>query len=96
MLLHIGSLFVIGNEVKTCLALGLGLKIGIKKSQQIKTVSKITFETQIVFQRSKNAGNNHLAAMGHHTSVNYTPSFIQLIVVMKAKNLGTFEKNCLW
>ena len=66
-LLHIGSLFVIGNEVKTCLALGLGLKIGFKKSQQIKTVSKITPETQIVFQRSKNAGNNHLAAMGHHT-----------------------------
>ena len=67
LLSHIGSLFLIRNKVRTRLALALSLRIGFKKSQQIKTVSKITFKTQIVFRHAKNADNNHLASIGHHT-----------------------------
>ena len=72
LLSHIGSLFLIRNKVRTRLALALGLRIGFKKSKQIKTVSKITFKTQIVFRHAKNADNNHLASIGHHTEVEET------------------------
>ena len=64
--------FLIRNKVRTRLALALGLRIEFKKSQQIKAVSKITLKTQIVFRHAKNADNNHLASIGHHTEVEET------------------------